>query len=116
MMELYTGGYGKDYSNLNNNPSVEYPERTTDGFATMSVGLPSFGEMYSGNDLNYSYWLMNRWQSSSSFATHVGSYGDAGGTHAGSDWRALRPVVHLKENVKVVSGKGTMNEPYTLKI
>ena len=113
---LYTGGYGKDYSILNNNPSAAYPARTMDGVVSANVGLPSWGEMYTGNDLNYSYWLINRWAVSSSSVAHVSNYGHAVGANAGSYWLSIRPVVRLKSNVKVVSGEGTMTEPYALKI
>ena len=113
---LYTSGQGKDYSLLNNNPSADYPARTTDGVASANVGLPSFGEMYSGNDLNYNYWLLNRWSGSSFGVTYIFGNGEAVGGNAGSFWLALRPVVRLKSDVKVVSGEGTMTKPYTLKI
>ena len=113
---LYTSGYGKDYSALNHNPNAEYPARTIDGIASTYVGLPSWGEMYTGNDLNYNYWYINRWQDSTSHVSVVYHSGDARLTYAGDGFHGLRPVVHLKENVKVVSGQGTMTEPYTLKI
>ena len=113
---LYTSGSGKDYSMLNNNPSAEYPSRTTDGVANAYVGLPSWGEMYSGNDLNYNYWLINRFQNSTSHVSRINVNSTARGDIAGYAGIALRPVVRLKSNVKVVSGNGTMTEPYTLKI
>ena len=113
---LYTSGFGKDYSALNNNPNATYPARTTDGIVVANVGLPSWGEMYTGNDLNYSYWLINRWQDSSFATTHVSSGGFSNGCSAGDNWIALRPVVRLKSEVKVTSGQGTMTKPYTLKI
>ena len=113
---LYTGGYGKDYSALNNNPSDEYPARTMDGVANVNVGLPSWGEMYSGNDLNSTYWLINRWAGSSSYIARIHNSGRASGSYAGDYWLGLRPTLRLKSNVKVVSGEGTMTEPYMLKI
>ena len=113
---LYTGGYRKDYSKINDNPSADYPARTMDGVVSTYVGLPSWGEMYTGNDLNYTYLYINRWAGSPCNVSHVYSGGSAGGYPAGADWLGLRPVVRLKSNVKVVSGEGTMTEPYTLKI
>ena len=113
---LYTSGSGKDYSALNNNPSAAYPARTMDGVVSVNVGLSSWGEMYSGNDLNESYWYINRWQGSSSDMAFISNNGGAYGYYASHYWLALRPVVRLKADVKVVSGKGTMTEPYTLKI
>ena len=113
---LVTGGYGKDYSNLDNNPSGSYPSRTNDGIVEAYVGLPSWGEMYSGNDLNTNYWLMNRWQGSSSYVSFVDAGGHATGNHTPNPWLAVRPVVTLKSNVLLSEGKGTMTEPYTLMI
>ena len=118
---LYTSGYGKDYSALNDNSSAEYPVRTIDGVISVNVGLPSWGEMYSGNDLNIAYWLMNRWQGSSYHVAFIYNSGSASGysvsgINAGGNWLTLRPVVRLKANVKVASGNGTMTHPYTLKM
>ena len=113
---LYTVARGKDYSDLNNNPNAAYPARTMDGVVSANVGLPSWGEMYSGNDLNTAYWYINRWAGSSSYVSLISAYGHAIGDCAGHNWLGLRPVVRLKENVKVTSGQGTMTEPYTLKI
>ena len=112
---LYTSGSRKDYSNLNDNPSASYPARTSDGTVNVNVGLPSFGEMYTGNDLNVSYWLINRWQESAVYVARIYSSGSANGHYAGH-WITVRPVVRLKPEVKVTSGQGTMTEPYTLKI
>ena len=113
---LYTSGYGKDYSHLNDNPDAIYPEKTIDGIVTANVGLPSWGEMYTGNDLQYNYWLINRWQNQSSRVTGIYSIGRADSSYAGDNWLAVRPVVYLKPSVKIGNGKGTMTEPYTLKI
>ena len=114
--ELLTVGMGKDYSHLDTNPSAAYPVRTNDGTVNTFVGLPSWGEMYSGNDINVTYWLMNRWEDSSTFCIYVNSGGYTYGFHAGYYRQAVRPVVRLKQNVKITNGKGTMTEPYTLKI
>ena len=113
---LYTGGYGKDYSKIDDNPNAEYPVRTMDGVVSANVGLPSWGEMYTGNDLNIPYWYINRWAGSSSDVAYVNGSGNANGSNAGGNWQAIRPVVRLKSNVKVASGQGTMTEPYQLKI
>ena len=112
--DRYTGGYGKDYSNLNNNPGGTYPSTTDDGKALAKVVLPTWGEMYSGNDLNIAYWYINRWAGSSSYVSLVSSNGDAYGHFAGHPWLGARPVVTLKSNVKIKSGEGTMTKPYSL--
>ena len=113
---LYTSGSGKDYSILNNNPNADYPARTNDDVVSTYIGMPSWGDMYAGNDLNTSYWLINRWQGSSTIMSYIYNRGDASGPYGGYEWVAVRPVVRLKANVKVTSGQGTMTEPYTLKI
>ena len=113
---LVTSGYGKDYSNLDNGtPGATYPSRTNDGNVIAKVGLPSWGDMYSGNDLNYRYWYINRWEGSASSASYVGSHGSGISPYAGSYRLAVRPVVSLKNTVKIKNGKGTMTEPYSLK-
>jgi len=112
--QLYTGGYGKDYSNLNNSSVTTYPERTNDGETTAKIGLPTWGEMYSGNDINYSYWLINRWSGSSSNVSYVNYNGNAHGSYAALSWFGVRPVFHLKSNIKIISGEGTPTNPYTL--
>ena len=112
---LVTGGYGKDYSNLDTNPGGSYPNSTNDKTVEAYVGLPFWGEMYSGNDLNTNYWLMNRWQDSSTRVSYILSDGYASGYHVSDPWMAVRPVVTLKSTVLVSEGKGTMKEPYQLK-
>ena len=112
--ERFTGGYQKDYSNLNNNETGTYPGTTNDGKVTAKVALPTWGEMYSGNDLNMTYWYINRWTGSSSIVSHVSNSGNASGLYAGGYWLAVRPVVTLKSNVKIKSGEGTMTKPYSL--
>ena len=112
--DRYTSGKGKNYSNLNDNETGAYPSTTNDGKVTAKVVLPAWGEMYSGNDLNISYWLINRWQESSSSVSYVGFIGDAYGSYAGDYGFAVRPVVTLKSTVKIKSGEGTMTKPYSL--
>ncbi len=111
----YTGAFGKDYSKLNDNPSGTYPDKTDDGDITTNVILPTWGEMYSGNDLNVTYWYSNRYPGSSSSVLLVGStFGYS--AFAGDLWYAVRPVVTLKSNVKISGGEGTMTEPYSLSL
>ncbi len=112
--DRYTGGYGKDYSKLNNNETGSYPETTNDGKVIAKVILPTWGEMYSGNDLNMTYWYINRWTVSSLLVSYVDYYGNGTGTGAGTYWLGVRPVVTLKSNVKISSGEGTMTKPYSL--
>ena len=112
--DRYTGGYGKDYSILNDAPAATYPSTTDDEKIIVNVTLPSWGEMYTGNDLNMTYWYINRWTGSSSQVSYVNYNNTAGGSVAGDVWRAVRPVVTLKSTVKIKSGEGTMTKPYSL--
>lgn len=100
---LNVSGYGKDYSNLPN-----------DGITNAYVGLPSWGEMYTGNDLNVSYWYLN------SFLTDKASYvtSKGNGTFQNIPYTGyrVRPIIVLSKNVFVKSGNGTANNPYVLDI
>ena len=112
---LYTGGYAKDYSNLNNGTVTTYPNRTNDGSVTVNVGLPTWGDLYTGNDLNYSYWYINRWQASSAYVSGVYNAGNGRGGPASTSY-AARPVLTLSSQVYVTGGDGTANNPYALNI
>ena len=113
---LYTSGHGKDYSNLNNGTVTTYPNTTNDGSVTANIGLPTWGDLYTGNDLNDSYWYINRWISSSTLVSHVSSRGIGGGSDASTPWFATRPVLTLSPDVYVTGGDGTVNNPYSLDI
>ena len=104
-IELKQGGSGRDYENL-----------VPDGKTTLNVVLPSWGEMYTGNDLNVSYWYANRWGGSSSTVSLVYYYGPAYGNYAAFAWLAARPVITLTSMVYTTSGDGTVNNPYSLDV
>ena len=104
-VKLKQSGYARDYSALDE-----------DGEVTLNVVLPSWGEMYTGNDLNINYWYTNRWISSSVSVSYVAHYGLADGTYAARTWITVRPVITLSKNVYVTSGNGTANNPYSLDI
>lgn len=101
--------------------SIPYGEtsdwnNTYDGRVTAYVGLPSYGERYSGNDLNVAYWYMNRWVNSSSDVGHVNTNGGAAGLNTGVHWYGVRPVLHLNSNLYIISGNGTSNQPYQVSL
>ena len=98
---LSVGGSARDYveSLFNFDYIGEYPNRTNDGKVSAKIGLPQWGDMFSGNDLNNNYWYINRWRGST-FVSYVIGYGYSEGTHA-SYRRAARPVFYLKSSVKV---------------
>ena len=100
-----------------------------------SVGLPTVGEMFSGNDIDLSksstkkfvdvntienptvsiyYWTMNR--NSSSDVLHVRDGGFFGGSSP-SITGGVRAVIYLKSGTSAITftgGEGTPNSPYTL--
>ena len=96
--------------------SKDYNNLESDGEVTLNVGLPNWGEMYTGNDLNISYWYINRWPYLFINVSIVDSTGAGTGTYSISFWRSVRPVITLSKNVYVTSGNGTANDPYSLNI
>ena len=97
-----------------------------------TVGLPTVGEMFSGNDIDLymgstktfvdintienpiiaaHYWTMNR--SSSSYVRTVNSTGNMEDIRSTNNV-GIRPVIYLKSNLTFTGGKGTAQNPYTL--
>ena len=103
--ELKQSGYGRSYESL-----------PIDGEVTLKVGLPSWGEMYTGNDLNYSYWYINRWDSLDGYVSILHATGNSHGHPTSSPWIAARPVTTLSSMVYITGGEGTANNPYSLDI
>ena len=103
-VKLKQSGYARDYSAL-----------SEDGEVTLNVVLPSWGEMYTGNDLNIGYWHTNRWSSSSINVSLVDGRGIGFGYYIPA-MVASRPVITLSKNVYITSGNGTSNNPYSLDI
>ena len=104
-VKLKQSGYASDYSTLDEDEEV-----------TLNVVLPSWGEMYTGNDLNTGYWYTNRWISSSVSVSLMDFNGNGRGNSTANVWLASRPVITLSNNVYVTSGDGTSNNPYSLDI
>ena len=127
---ITTGTYGVGmYENKN---SYTVPQSTT---ITANVGLPTVGEMFSGNDIDLStsstktfvdvntienpptsdyYWTMNRY--SSSVAWNVYNYGNMG-IPIPTSMGGVRAVIYLKSGTSAITftgGEGTPNSPYTL--
>ena len=119
----------------------DYPSSATnykdvqDEILDVSVGLPTVGEMFSGNDIDLStsstktfvdvntienptasnnYWTMNRY--SSSDVRCVDNYGFAG--YFGPTYApGVRAVIYLKSGTSAITfagGEGTPNSPYEL--
>ena len=100
-----------------------------------SIGLPTVGEIFSGNDIDLStsstktfvdvntienptvssdYWTMNR--ESSSRVRHV-YYSGFLGYNSLSNARGVRAVIYLKSGTSAITftgGEGTAQSPYTL--
>ena len=125
----YTGNktfYIGDYFSGTNYKDVQ------DETLKASVGLPTIGEMFSGNDINLGtsstktfvdintienptassyYWLMNRIDSFS--VLYVSDGGFAGSSNA-TNTRGVRPSIYLKLELNFTGGEGTPNSPYVL--
>ena len=116
----YVSGTGQNY------------EDVQDETLQASIGLPTVGEIFSGNDIDLStsstktfvdvntienptvsnyYWTMNRYSSINvrgvSYDGYLGSDNPA---HA----YGVRAVIYLKNNLNFTGGNGTAQNPYTL--
>ena len=123
-----TGTYGVGmYENGN---SYIVPQNTT---ITGNIGLPTVGEMFSGNDIDMGntktfadvntienptassyYWLMNRY--SSSDVRDVNNDGDLN-SYSVSNTYGVRAVIYLKSGTSALTftgGEGTAQSPYVL--
>ena len=92
----------------------------TSQVGTFNVGLPRYGEMFAtpqdgGSSNSASMWLINRYSESEVSSVARDGYGNAlYPTYAiGS---GIRPTLHLKSTVKILSGSGTKNDPYVVGI
>ncbi len=126
----YTGNktfYIGDY------PSGANYEDVQDETLEVSVGLPTVGEMFSGNDIDMGssktfvdvntienptasswYWTMNRYSSSN---VHNVSYSGYLGSSSVSDTDGVRAVIYLKSGTSAITftgGEGTPQSPYVL--
>ncbi|MBS7021160.1 MAG: hypothetical protein KH135_04770, partial [Firmicutes bacterium] len=111
----YNGDYaiGLDRSKDTTGQSA-YQNNTYDGKANVLIGLPQAGEFLSGNDININYWYINRAAGSPSTASVVDSDGGSYAYYAGHPYLAVRPVLHLKSDIKIKSGNGTPSSPYVI--
>ena len=124
---ITTGTYGVGMYTYGDSYTV--PQNTT---ITANIGLPTVGEMFSGNDIDlstsstkefvdvstienptisYYYWTMNR--SSSSNVRYVSGLGSL----SPAATCGVRAVIYLKSGTSAITftkGEGTPNSPYTL--
>ena len=120
----YIGAYplGVSYSNV------------ISEYLSADIGLPTVGEMFSGNDLDLNYpasdvrlfvdldtienpnasgwyWLMNRYDDK--YVKRIDYLGN-NSNHNPTDVRGIRPVLFLRSDLKIVGGEGTAQNPYAL--
>ena len=100
--------------------NVTRPDRTT--IVTDAVGLLNAyeyiksyrGTGYSNGYLNNGLFWWTLTPNTSSTGWAVGYLGDPGRGHKTSNAYGIRPSVNLKASVKIVKGKGTIDNPYRL--
>ena len=88
----------------------------TNDKGTFNIGLPRYGEMFAtqqgtGYSNSINMWLINRYSASRVWRVNSngsGSNSDPTITHG------VRPTVHLKSTVKILSGSGTETDPYVV--
>ncbi len=99
---------------------------------TSKIGLPTIGEMFSGNDIDLGttntkvfvdintienptksdyYWTMNKLDSV--FFRNVNLHGNINYTRS-TELMGVRPVIYLKSGLTFTSGEGTAQSPYVL--
>ena len=117
---LSTSNVGQNYEDIKDE-TINY-----------NVGLPTIGELFSGNDIDLSttgsktfvdintienpsisdyYWLMNRY--SDDLVRRVNNLGRGDGAGPANS-HGIRPVIYLKNNLTFTGGNGTAQNPYTL--
>ena len=131
---ITTGTYGVGM--YENGKSYTVPQSTT---IIANIGLPTVGEMFSGNDINMAfpedgaktfvdvntienptasryYWTMNRY----GMNYVLGNAADGwlvDGYYEFMDYSlasGIRPTIYLKNDLDFISGEGTAQNPYTL--
>ena len=119
----YVSGIGQDYKDVQ------------DETLEANIGLPTVGEMFSGNDIDlstsntktfvdvntienptvsYYYWTMNRYDSYFVRSVNVNGYLDS---DSPSGALGVRAVIYLKSGTSAITftgGEGTPNSPYVL--
>ncbi len=117
--------YIGDYHSFRNYKDIE------DETLEASIGLPTVGEMFSGNDIDLgynkvfvdentienskkiSYVTMNRFDSSNIVGA-IDSGTNGAYNFSTSSIYGVRPVLFLKNNIEFTGGNGTAQSPYTL--
>ena len=89
----------------------------TTSTTTAQIGLLRLGELMAGQFDKYynnaSYWTLTPY--STSYIRGVSYTGDNGGYHPANSYGS-RPSMNLKSNVIITGGKGTAQEPFTIRL
>ena len=90
-------------------------DKTSDK-GTFNIGLPRYGEMFAtqqsgGYTTSANMWLMSRYNLSQLWIVVTDSTGTK---EAPSYIYSVRPTLHLKSTVKIISGSGTETDPYVV--
>ena len=90
-------------------------DKTSDK-GTFNIGLPRYGEMFAthqagGSSNSINMWLMNRY--SSLLVWNINFSGN-GYNYNPTNAYGVRPTVHLKSSIKIISGTGTETDPYVV--
>lgn len=98
-----TGKYGSKTAYNYKNTYIE----TSKG----SIGLPSIGGLYVGN--NEEYWLVNVYDVNTTLVYKLNSNSTIIADTKSSK-NSLKPILCVKKDIKITSGDGTKNSPYVL--
>ena len=89
--------------------------RTNDGVVSAYVGLPTWGDMFTGNDINVTYWYINRYGvTSTRYNSVITANGNTWTYNTSDTIAAVRPILTLKADIRIISGDGTTSNPYSL--
>jgi hypothetical protein len=99
-------GMGSDY------------RKTYSNSITTKVGMLMYGEMLAGNNLNSSintnnYWLITPYDSAVD-SLYISVSGNIGIALPNYNSVGVRPTMTLKSTMKILSGDGTINNPYII--
>ncbi len=113
-LNVYANGLDYVRSLFNTDTSGTYPTRISDGVVSAKIGMPIWGDMFSGNDLNTNVLLINRENASNRNISLMSNYGHIYGAVASVTYANVRPTFNLISTMKIESGSGTMTNPYVL--
>ena len=106
---------GRDYNFV-------YTNAYTNGYGVeqYKVGLLMYGEMLAGNNNesstdSHTNFLISPYEGDA-FITRVSAMGYIHLYYSGFPYFVVKPTLNLKPNVKIVSGDGTLNNPYEISL